>query len=395
MQYTTVLDASEESFKGIEKSAREFEDSKILAAIHSRHYDQEEIVMMCAEVKIKNAQIDKEYIALDAFSKSFNKLYATDYNKCYETALSLSRKVRSSLSGAKKIFKKMCPVVRKTTAETKANNTKLSVFDHSYLTGLPYSVDLFGLESYDEFTKEFCLAARHFFLKLMGIMLLCRQIIEEERYIKTHPELCHKIYLENFKDVSHKSHDTVKAIKATKATLPLDSMTERMHGPKSLQQAICECFHAFNPSQFQLFVIHEMLEKGKKDGLSDAESLLWPDNHDMAKQVRFVIQHFDELDVAGRLEAKINKRHIKAKHICMLMEWAGIKNTGKEAKFVKYFHDTYQGKHLAPPAKSSGVNSNKNKYTVNEYTRFANSISDITKKKKDEIMIIPIAEGIA
>ena len=30
------------------------------------------------------------------------------------------------------------------------------------------------------------------------------------------------------------------------------------------------------------------------------------------------------------------------------MEWAGIIGSGKEAKFIKYFQNTYHGKYLVP-----------------------------------------------
>lgn len=202
MQYTTVLDASDKSFESIIQNAMAFEDSKILAAILSRDYEENDVYLFCTDLKISTARLEKEYLALKEFSKVFNKFYATNYNQCFNTALTLSRKLRSTISSTKKIFRKMCPVVRKNTAYTKEQNIKLSVFDHSFLTGLPYSEDMFGLENYPECVKDLCLSARNFFLKLTGIMLLCREIIQKERYIRTHPDLCNKIYQENYQEVA-------------------------------------------------------------------------------------------------------------------------------------------------------------------------------------------------
>lgn len=390
MQYTGVLDASDKSFESIIQNAMNFEDSKILAAIQSRDYDESDVNLICTDLKISTARLEKEYLALKEFAKVFNKLYATNYNQCYNTALTLSRKLRSTISGTKKIFKKMCPIVRKSTPYSKEHNIKLSIFDHSFLTGLPYSMDMFGLENYPECVKDLCLSARSFFLKLTGIMLLCREIIRKERYIRTHPDLCNKIYQENYQEVAKKSHDTINAFKALGTPLPMDVMSERIHGPKSLQQAICDCFHVFNPSQFQFFVIFDMIEKGKKDGLTSEEAILWPNSHDLAKQVRLVIEHFDELDVAGRYDKKLGRHHIKAKSIVMLMEWAGIIGSGKESKFVKYFQHTYHGKYLAP-AGNSGSNSSKNKFTEDEYTMFVEKIkSIINNNKKENAVTIPI-----
>lgn len=389
MQYTTVLDASDKSFESIIQNAMAFEDSKILAAILSRDYEENDVYLFCTDLKISTARLEKEYLALKEFSKVFNKFYATNYNQCFNTALTLSRKLRSTISSTKKIFRKMCPVVRKNTAYTKEQNIKLSVFDHSFLTGLPYSEDMFGLENYPECVKDLCLSARNFFLKLTGIMLLCREIIQKERYIRTHPDLCNKIYQENYQEVAKKSHDTINAFKSLGTTLPIDAMSKRIHGPKSLQQAICDCFHVFNPSQFQLFVIFDTIEKGKKAGLTCEESILWPNNHDLAKRVRLVIEHFDELDIEGRYNKKLNKHHIKAKVIVMLMEWAGIIGSGKEAKFIKYFQNTYHGKYLVP-AGNSGSNGSKNKFTEEEYAQFVEKIKPIINSKKEKAVAIPI-----
>ena len=147
MQYTTVLDVSDKSFESIIQNAMAFEDSKILAAIQSRDYEESDVYFFCTDLKISTAKLEKEYLALKEFAKVFNKLYATNYNQCFNTALTLSRKLRSTISSTKKIFRKMCPIVRKNTAYTKEQNFKLSVFDHSFLTGLPYSEDMFGLEN--------------------------------------------------------------------------------------------------------------------------------------------------------------------------------------------------------------------------------------------------------
>lgn len=92
MKYTSVLDASEQSFQNLINDAEDFENDKIFASIRSRDYDESDINLINAEVRISIAKIDKEYISLEKFSKEFNKLYATDHNQCYDTALKLCRK---------------------------------------------------------------------------------------------------------------------------------------------------------------------------------------------------------------------------------------------------------------------------------------------------------------
>ena len=73
MKYTSVLEASEQSFQNLIADAEDFENDKIFASIRSRDYDESEINLINADVRICIAKIEKEYIALEKFSKEFNK----------------------------------------------------------------------------------------------------------------------------------------------------------------------------------------------------------------------------------------------------------------------------------------------------------------------------------
>ncbi len=131
MKYTSVLEASEQSFQNLIADAEDFENDKIFASIRSRDYDESEINLINADVRICIAKIEKEYIALEKFSKEFNKLYATNYNQCYDTALKLCRKLRSTLAGTKKLFRKMCPIIRKKPACSGAEKKLFFLITHT------------------------------------------------------------------------------------------------------------------------------------------------------------------------------------------------------------------------------------------------------------------------
>ena len=62
MKYTSVLDASEQSFQNLINDAEDFENDKIFASIRSRDYDESDINLINAEVRISIAKIDKEYM---------------------------------------------------------------------------------------------------------------------------------------------------------------------------------------------------------------------------------------------------------------------------------------------------------------------------------------------
>lgn len=66
----------------------------------------------------------------------------------------------------------------------------------------------------------------------------------------------------------------------------------------------------------------------------------------------------------------------------MVMEWAGIIGSGKEAKFIKYFQNTYHGKYLVP-AGNSGSNGSKNKFTEEEYAQFVEKSNPLSIVKRE------------
>lgn len=96
-------------------------------------------------------------------------------------------------------------------------------------------------------------------------MALCREIIAKENYIRSHPDLCYKIYKDNYDNVAKTSRDFIKILENTGGvTYPMNSLKERMDKAKSLQQVICDCFHTYNVSQFQNFVIFDAIERVRR-----------------------------------------------------------------------------------------------------------------------------------
>lgn len=392
MKYITVLLCSEQLFNDLIKDGLSFEETKVLAAIRNRLYDETDIKIWCAEVREKACKLEKEYIALHEFSKIFLRLYATDFNKCYDTAYNLGRKLKSTLAGTKRLYKKMCPTMKNTPTYAKLNHIQFSTFNHSYLAGIPYNTELFGLESYPECVRELCATIRYFFVKLMANMALCRDILEKERYIKSHPDECNKIYKENYEEIGNRSHDLIKSYEKTNAPFPESPICKEIRPGVNMQQDVCEHYHSYTQSQFQTFVIYDIIQKGKKDKLNEVESLLWPTNHELALKVRYTIEHFDELgekEVRGRNIPSINKHHLKAVAIAMLMEWAGIAGKSNETAFIRYFKATYRGQHVSP-AGNSGANGSKGKFSQDEYHHFVGAINNLLSNRREKAQEISL-----
>ncbi len=392
MQYSTILEASQETFEQIINSCNGFEVAKVLEAIRERDYDQGEIELMTCEVRETQCKLKKNLVALQNFATVYNKQYATDNNKCYSTAKAMCQKMIPTIAGVKKIFKRLCPINRKKLVDAQGNPVKASVFTHSHLANVPYSHDLFDMESFPDYVQELCYALCDFCTDLRNIFQLCNTVLAKEDDIRTHPDKCTQIYKENYDKVAKNSRDTIKTINNLGGNLQMDAMSERKNGCRSLQQMICDCFHLFNPSQFQMYVIYDVISEGKKEGLTTTEALLWKDNHQMALDARFVIENFDKLAPKGRMNTKEGKHHVKSSYVAMLEEWTGIKGSGNESKFVRYFTETYKGIYLPPSISGTSNAKNYNPYTQEEYQAFTEKLKKLLSKKSGKAISISMNE---
>ena len=81
-----------------------FNPERFLFAIEYKNCDETEMELMARQVAEYRAKLETEYTRLVSFSKTFNKEFVTENNKCFDIALALLRKMRAGMSQTKKIF---------------------------------------------------------------------------------------------------------------------------------------------------------------------------------------------------------------------------------------------------------------------------------------------------
>lgn len=362
-------------------AAEKFEQGRYLHAIYSCNLKKEDILATTAFVKEYRAKLSQEHFALAKFSITFNQEYATANNNCFELAENLFNRIRSTISGSKKIYKRFCRTVRKQTpyVHTKCPSVfKRSELVNQYLTG-----QLFGLDSYDQCVSLLYQELEGFFIELVNCLALCRLMITDERNIRNTPERCMKIYQDCYDQMVSNSEMMVRAFRANNMKLD-DEIYERRMNSTSLQDFICSGFHKFAPAQFQKYVVASELAKGTNNGLTDSEvKLFGADSIERVKKIRIVIEHFDEIEIDAH-KGKHKDKH-SAYCVASFMQWCGIGNGDKKEKmFVEeYFNQTYEGKF--PPIGVSSVNTAKNKIvteTVKDFDNdeFHDKIEEIVKR---------------
>lgn len=355
MLYSTIVDKSEEGLLMIIKAAEKFEEGRYLNAIYDCHLKKEEILEVTEYVREYTSKLCREHLALAKFALTFNKEYATDNNKCFASAEILFNKIRSTISGSKKIYKKFCRKVRKRLPATVIQRP--SVFKRSELASDYYSGQLFGIDSYDDCVQRLYDQLEGFFVELVKCLALCRMIIIEESAIRSTPERCLNIYRACYDKMLNNSRMMVRTFKESR-TIPKTEMEERRKKAGSVSDFVCSNYHMYDQSQFMMHVVVSELEKDET--MTDVEKILFgADNTELAEKARLVVMHFDEL------EKDAHKGKHKAKHsafcVASFMLWCGIGTTqdDKVKMFVEdFFNATYKGEY--PPVKTNAVNNAKN-----------------------------------
>ncbi len=360
MQYTTIVEHSEEGLNLIYKRALLFNRENVLYGILERHYDVYDIEQMITDVQEYHAKLKREINALAKFSMTFNRQFATDNNECFDLAERLFRKIRSSVSATKKVYKKFCKTIRKKFPGIDGTK-KLSAFTHSFLScGINYR-DLFGEESFPKVVKILCDELESFYNDLVLIISICKEVNAEEMRIKDNPKRLVDLYKSDSSKVRDAQQAVVAFIKSNNATTTLDPMTKHKK-THSLQSFLRETFHKFNRKEFTMHIVNEEVEKGRREGLNDDEALYWADHHEVVPQIRLVIEHFDELDPKGRYDSKSGKYKLSGESLARLIRWCYLEGSKFESTFVeKYFAKHYKGEFQL--IRANTVNTAKNKFT--------------------------------
>lgn len=385
MQYTTIVEHSDDGLNLIYNKAVAFDRESVLEGILVRKYDVYDIEQMIADVQEFHAKLKREINSVVKFAGTFNKQFATDNNKCFEIAERLFRKIRSSVSGTKKIYRKFCKTMRKKYPGIDGN-IKASVFTHSVLASGSFNRDLFGEEAYPKVVKTLCNELESFFSDLAQIIMICKEVSDEEQRILNNPNNLTDLYQSDCNLTRGMHQGVVSMMKDNNVMPSLDPMTKHKKN-HSLQVFLRETFHKFNRKEFTMHIVNEELENGRKNGLDDDEALYWADHHEIVPQIRLVIKHFDELEPKGRKDNKSGKYKISGVIMARLIKWCYLEGSKFEAPFVNgYFKKHYKGNY--EPIKANTVNNAKCKFTKKGldpgYAEFEQQVEALLKKYENK-----------
>ena len=334
MLFQTIVEHNQSGVEMVINELDKLTKLGFIEGIRCRHRDMYEVEQMTEQVKIFQHRINIEGKALTRFSERFIRQFATDNNKCFETAEVLFRKLRSTIAGITKIFKGTTPIVRRQLPE---GAEMPLVFKESALSKKEYTPDMFGLESYPPQVQELYYAIETLFVSASSNLALCHLMMEKEAEVRKDIVQLRQIYKESCDELL----GAVKAVSAI-ITFPdelpeneLENLRQKI-GSDMDEKFLIPGYHSYNREVMTQYVLIKTIKEARNDGLTDKETGFWKKNHHKALMVRRVIENFD---LVKDVEGQTGK--LRSEVIVEFLKWCGVPESQEKKLYVEYFVPLY------------------------------------------------------
>ena len=337
MYYTSSITDPEHVIEQIIEAASKFDADRFLYAMKFKDWDEQKLKLKTEEVAFYREKLEAEFERLADFAKVFNKEFVTENNKCYSSALTMLRKLKSGISETKRIFKDFCPRAHRESLYHAIGNNPVSAFDYSNLSTNAYQLDLFQFEGYPDCVNKLYNEMEQFFMVLIRSIQLCKQVLEDEKKIRSDNKYCKALFdefkenvmgvLSNFFMLFQRDSEYL-----TEEANPAIASRNRYDNDEAWAS---EGYHNYTKKEVQHLIVKQVLDEEKGSDLTQVEILLFGSDVQRVHKYRQIIKHFDEL-----IPESYRRQHLPAKYVQMFLRFAGIQK-GREKAAVEYFNETY------------------------------------------------------
>ena len=337
MYYSSAICNPEEGIDQIIEAASRFNADRFLYAIKYKDWDEKKLKLKAEEVAFYRKKFETELDKLVEFAKVFNKEFATVNNKCYSSALVLLRKLKSGISETKKLFLDFCPRARRESIYHAIGNNPVSAFNYSKLSANAYQLDLFEFEGYPDCVNELYNEMEKFFTVLIRSIQLCKQVLDDEKQIRSDNKYCKLLYDKFKENVLGVITDLFMVFQRDSECLTEEynpAIASRNHYENDEAWAPVG-YHNYTKTEVKQLIIKQMLDEKEGNDLTRAEILLFGNDVQKVHKYRHIIRHFDEL-----IPGSYHRQHLPAKYVQMFLRFVGI-SKGREKAAVGYFNEIY------------------------------------------------------
>ena len=375
MYYTANIYDPVGGLDSILMAASKFNADRFLYALEYKNWDERKLELMSNEVATYRRKLESEYDRLVEFSKVFNKEFATMNNTCFSSALTMLHKLRSGISETKRLFTKFCPRARQENLLRTIANKPVSAYDYAYISADTYQLPLFRFDEYPACVSGLYNEMEKFFILLMRCIQLCKQVLDDEKKIKSDNKYC-KYLFEDFKSkVLREIADIIMMISPNS-----DYLSEEKN-PAIASRNLYENdeawasvgFHSYSKTDVKRLIIKQVLEEEDGCDLTKMEKLLFENDQHKVHKYRHIIKHFDEL-----IPENYHRKNLPGKYIQMFFQFVGIPS-GLELQAVDYFNEMYlsNAEHKFKTVTYQAINGHKKEVLKDEdgeYKAFTDNI---------------------
>ena len=334
MRYSTIVEKDDKTLLEIIAALEQFEQDRFIAGIQARHYTKYDIEQALDMVNTYQSRMNIEARSLVRFSETFIQQFATDNNKCFETAERYFNRIRSTLCAIKKVFQKTTP---RSMVQLPEGTQQPTVFERSSLSYGACVMDMWGLSSYDDCVQELYSRLETLMTTAAASLALCHQMIENEEKIRQDVHQLKNIYNESCEQLMSSVREFADFLGAVQQ-MPETELSERRKKSRSMDEFLKNEYHNVPKKEFKKYVFLEVMRKGRNEGLTEEETYLFHDDREKVIMVRKAIEHFDEMNVEGQLGKLDSTR------IVYFLKWCAVEKK-KEKRLYQYFCDNYKGRY--------------------------------------------------
>lgn len=335
----------EEEMNLILKFISSFDVSKLLYAINGKHQREEDIIGLTIAIQDYKIKLSRQKIYLFRFGKTFNKKFANEDNKCFDTSIKLSRRMRSGLSGIKKaIIKPFVKVTRKRLPDGTPNP---SILERSMISTENYCADLYGLASYPDCVKELFKEMLEFYEILDECIAESKRVLKEEKEVKADERLCLERLIDDCEKSRKNQVHIIEAIEKDPTFRETIKKTKSLSGDdnnpvlksfkkNSMSGTFARAFfHNCSPSDIGKITLYKAWNESNVDPMLMLAHTVFGDDDDKIRRINYVISCFDQL-----LPATCKRGTIPAYRLYVFMDWCGEVIGVKS--FLNYFNKYYR-----------------------------------------------------
>lgn len=360
LDFNTIVGHNSQTFDMVCELFEQYDKNKILYALYNNEFNETDIDMILSDVKSARDKIHKEYISLSRFSTDFPWQFATANNQCFNTVKSLLNKIRSTSKASRTLYNKFRPKLYKKAYDP--NGQPIHKKTNYLLKGTPYEKDCFP-DEYPPNVEELCREIESLYIDIIAINVICRETLNTERSIKMDKDKCMDVYNKSVEKIKRTLDWNNGSVTIELKSTSIEEITKIREHAKSLKEFAFEEYHNINDKDFKQYIIKITFIRGIDNGLNGLENVLWANNPQKGKQVRFIINHLEEIvDELGVFKTEGNHK-IPGGFITWFMEWS--EKDGTDTQFFKYLRDTYQGTTYSLPKTNSAFSNQKSKNAKN------------------------------